>query len=115
MSMTNILEIRGHKTVISYDPDANLFRGEFLGLNGGADFYGDSIAQLVEEGERSLQAFLDVCKERGIDPIKQFSGKFQLRLKREIHEKAAVVAAARGVSLNALIEEAIEHELEEVA
>lgn len=115
MGMTNILEIRGHNAVISYDPDANLFRGEFLGLNGGADFYGDSIAQLVQEGERSLQAFLDVCKERGIDPIRQFSGKFQLRIKREIHERATVVAAARGMSLNSLIEEAIEHELDEVA
>lgn len=115
MGMTNILEIRGHNAVISYDPDAHLFRGEFLGLNGGADFYGDSIAQLVQEGERSLQAFLDVCKERGIDPVKQFSGKFQLRIKREIHERATVVAAARGMSLNSLIEEAIEHELDEVA
>lgn len=115
MSTTNILEIRGHKAVISFDPDTNLLRGEFLGLNGGADFHGDSIAQLLDEGERSLQAFLDVCRERGIDPVKHFSGKLQLRLNRKTHEKAAVVAAARGVSLNSLIESAVEHELEAVA
>lgn len=114
MSMTNIIEIDGHKAVISYDADTNMLRGEFLDLNGGADFYGDSIQSLMTEGETSLQTFMTVCKERGIDPLKKFSGKFQLRLKKKTHERAAVIAAARGVSLNSLIEEAVEHELEEV-
>ena len=36
--MKNIMEIDGHKAVISFDPDIGMFRGEFLGLSGGADF-----------------------------------------------------------------------------
>lgn len=115
MSMSNILEIKGHKAVIGYDPDTNLLRGEFIGLNGGADFYGESIKDLIAEGERSLSTFLAVCKERGIDPVKKYSGKLQLRLKKKTHELAVAVAASRGVSLNVLIEKAVEHEIEEVA
>jgi predicted HicB family RNase H-like nuclease len=32
-----------YEAVISYDPEIQLFRGEFVGLNGSADFYADSI------------------------------------------------------------------------
>jgi predicted HicB family RNase H-like nuclease len=115
MTTSNVLEIDGYKAVIGYDPETNMLRGEFLGLNGGADFYSDSLAGLQAEGARSLQVFLAVCKERGIPPRKKFSGKLQLRLKKKTHEKATIAAAAKGISLNALIEQAVEHELDEVA
>lgn len=111
----NIIQIGGHQAVLSYDPDTNLLRGEFLGLNGGADFYGQSVDELMSEGQRSLDVFLEVCRERGINPLKSFSGKFQLRLRKATHERATLAAAARGVSLNTLIEEAVEHELEAIA
>ena len=29
----------GYKAVIAYDPEIEMFRGEFVGLNGAADFY----------------------------------------------------------------------------
>ena len=115
MNMTNIIEIDGHKAVVSYDPETNLLRGEFVGLNGGADFYAESLSQFREEGARSLRTYLDVCRERGIEPFRHFSGKLNLRLDRDTHEKAALVAAASGMSLNALIQEAVEERLEHVA
>lgn len=115
MSMNNIIEIDGHRAVVSFDPDTSLLRGEFLGLNGGADFYAQSVVELREEGARSLRTFLDVCAERGIAPNRNFSGKLNLRLDRETHEKAALVAAAEGMSLNALIQEAVAQRLEHVA
>ena len=37
--MMNVMEINGVKAVITFDPEINMFRGEFVGLNGGADFY----------------------------------------------------------------------------
>ena len=60
--MQNIMMINDHKALIQYDPELGLFRGEFVGLNGGADFYGDSIADLENEGKQSLQTFLDVWR-----------------------------------------------------
>ena len=64
--MRNVMMINDHKAIIQYDPELGLFRGEFVGLNGGADFYADSINALQHEGEQSLQIFMDVCKEQGI-------------------------------------------------
>lgn len=77
-----------------------MFRGEFVGLNGGADFYAADVAGLKQEGEASLRVFLEACARRGIEPRKQFSGKFSLRVDPATHEAAAIAAAAHGQSLN---------------
>lgn len=105
--MKNVMIIGGQQAVITYDPDIEMFRGEFVGLNGGADFYAADVTGLRHEGELSLNAFLDECAKRGIEPRKNFSGKFVLRVAPEIHEAAAIAAAASGASLNQWVAEAI--------
>jgi predicted HicB family RNase H-like nuclease len=97
-----------YDAVISYDPEIQMFRGEFTNLNGGADFYADSIENLRKEGETSLKVFLDYAKEKNIEPKKQCSGKLVLRLKPEIHQKYKLLAAAKNVSLNQLLNETLE-------
>jgi predicted HicB family RNase H-like nuclease len=107
----NTLEIDGHKAVIQFDPEAGMFRGEFLGLNGGADFYADSVEGLRREGSISLRVFLDTCHAQGIEPFRSFSGKFNIRIPEALHAEAVQTAAARGISLNDLVREALTHEL----
>ncbi|CDM23481.1 hypothetical protein BN940_05061 [Castellaniella defragrans 65Phen] len=111
--MKNVMTIGGHQAAIIYDPDLEMFRGEFVGLNGGADFYAADIAGLRQEGEQSLQVFLDECRRRGIEPRKHYSGRFVLRVAPGLHEAAALAAAARGESLNqwvsGILQEALEH------
>jgi predicted HicB family RNase H-like nuclease len=38
----NIMIVDGQKAKIEYDPEIDTFRGEILGLNGRADFFGYS-------------------------------------------------------------------------
>jgi predicted HicB family RNase H-like nuclease len=109
--MNNTMNINGHTAIIGYDPEIDMLRGEFVSLNGGADFYAKNIDDLRREGEASLRVFLDTCKQHGIEPAKTFSGKFQARVKAELHARAVEAAAARGVSLNTFVQTAIEHEL----
>ncbi len=96
----NVMTIEGHQAVIAFDHDIQLFRGEFLGLNGGANFYAADVQGLKTEGEASLRVFLAACKRRGVKPYKHFSGKFSLRVDPATHEAAALAAAAQGQSLN---------------
>lgn len=101
----NTMDINGYQAVISFDPEINMFRGEFVGLNGGADFYATSVDDLRKEGEISLKTFLEMCVEEGVEPRKHFSGKFNLRVPPTLHERLAVQAAAHGKSINAWITE----------
>jgi predicted HicB family RNase H-like nuclease len=38
----NVMTVDGYNAKIGYDPEIDMFRGEVLGLTGGADFYGKS-------------------------------------------------------------------------
>ncbi len=105
--MINTMMINGYKAVIAYDSDIELFRGEFIGLNGGADFYGSDVESLRKEGAESLKVFLEVCKENGIEPKKQYSGRFNVRINPKLHEDAMAAAIAQGISLNELVRRAI--------
>ena len=96
----NIMTLDNYCARIEYDPELDQFRGEILGLNGGADFYGKNPEELRREFKRSLKVYLDVCKEKGIPPFKNYSGKFNLRVSKELHSKIAMEAAAEGKSLN---------------
>lgn len=104
----NIMMLDGYQAKIEYDAEMDLFRGEILGLNGGADFYGRDPAELREEFRRSLTVFLEVCRERGIEPRRHYSGKFNLRISPELHEQLAIVAQAQGKSINTLAQEALQ-------
>lgn len=98
--MKNAMEIGGYRAVIQFDPDIEMFRGEFVGLNGGADFYARDIEGLRHEGATSLQAFLDLCREDGVEPRRQFSGELNVHLPPELHAAIAAAAVAEGKSLD---------------
>jgi predicted HicB family RNase H-like nuclease len=94
------MDINGYRSIIQYDPEIEMFRGEFVGLNGGADFYAKDIEGLRQEGEISLKVFLDMCREDGVEPKKAYSGRFNLRVSPELHAEISTRAAAAGKSLN---------------
>lgn len=67
--MKNVMDFPGgYQAVISYDPELEMFRGEFVGLNGGADFYAKEADSLKREGQTSLDVFLNMCAEDGVPP-----------------------------------------------
>ena len=104
----NIMSVNGYQAKIAYDAELDMFRGEILGLNGGADFYGRTPEELRAEFQKSLQVFLEVCREKGIEPRRHYSGKFNIRIPPELHERLAILAQAEGKSLNTLAQEALQ-------
>jgi predicted HicB family RNase H-like nuclease len=104
----NIMTVNGYHAKIEYDEELDLFRGEILGLSGGADFYGKTPKSLRAEFKKSLEVFLAVCKEKGLEPRRHFSGKFNLRISPELHERLAIAAQAQGKSINMLAQEALQ-------
>ena len=105
--MKNVIEIDGHRAVVAFDPEIRMFRGEFLGLNGGADFLAEDVEGLFREGRISLKVFLDMCAEKGISPFREYSGRFNVRLDPKTHEAAALAAAASNKSLNEWVADTI--------
>lgn len=103
----NMMEIDGYKAKIEYDSELDLFRGEILGINGSADFYGKTPSSLRKEFRNSLKVFLEVCEEKGINPKREFSGKFNLRIPPELHSQIAARATTEHKSINQWVSEAL--------
>jgi len=109
----NVMEVDGYKAKIEYDSELDQFRGEILGLNGCADFYGKTPTSLRKEFKSSLKVFLEVCTEKGIKPIKNYSGKFNLRISPRLHGDIAVRATAEDKSINQWVSEILKRSVNE--
>ena len=105
----NIMEINGYRALIQYDSEIEMFRGEFMGLNGSADFYASDIEGLKKEGAISLKVFLQMCVEDEVEPKKNFSGKFNIRIPPELHEDIVSAAISEGKSLNQWVVETLNY------
>ena len=109
----SIMEVDGFKAKIEFDSELDLFRGEILGLNGGADFYGKTPSGLRKEFKNSLKVFFEVCREKGIEPTKEFSGKFNLRIPPKLHSEISARAAAANKSINQWVAEVLEESVQQ--
>jgi len=105
--------VEGYKAKIEYDPELDQFRGEILGLNCSADFYGKSPASLRREFKNSLKVFLEVCEEKGIEPAKEYSGRFNLRIPRRLHREIAARATAENKSINQWVSEVLKRSVDD--
>lgn len=83
---------------------------EIKGIVGG----GDSPEEAIKEAEENLSVYIQYLKEE-CEPIPQeyiepkFSGKIALRTSKSTHLKLALKAEEEGISINALINNAIEN------
>ena len=103
----NAMTLGKMKAKIEFDQDAELFRGEILGLNGSADFYGKTVAELKREFKKSLEVYLEECTRREIAPYKSYSGKFVARVGSDVHELISIAAADEDKTLNAWVKDTL--------
>jgi predicted HicB family RNase H-like nuclease len=98
-----MLKYKGYQGFVVYDDEAKIFHGEIVGLRAVITFQGTSVNEIEEAFKDSIDDYLDWCKERGKEPEKAYSGKFNLRMPPELHAKVAIEAAQRGISINSYI------------
>ncbi|EPF17898.1 MULTISPECIES: type II toxin-antitoxin system HicB family antitoxin [Cedecea] len=112
-ALPNIMIINGQPALIAWIPEINLFRGKFLGLTGYCDFVADSAPGLQREGEKSLQLYIEDCRESGIEPFEKEEKvkTFTLRYPESLGERLALAAAEQRMSLNSYIIDALAKQL----
>ncbi len=96
----NTLTCQGYTARIDFDDRDNIFVGRILGMRDIISFHGETVSELKNEFERTVQDYLQDCEEQGLRPEKPVSGKILLRVTPEMHNAALVAAQAAGVSLN---------------
>jgi predicted HicB family RNase H-like nuclease len=104
----NSLSYKGYLGRVEFDAEDGLFVGRIAGINDVIGFHGDTVASLTGAFEEAVEDYLATCQRLGRSPQRPYSGRFNVRIPPDLHARAANAAAQKGVSLNQLVETAIE-------
>ncbi len=95
-----MMDYKGYIGKVEYDDEAGLFHGEVINLRDVITFAGETVQELRQAFQESVEDYLAFCAERGEEPEKPFSGTFTVRLPPELHRAIAVQAKLSNKSLN---------------
>ena len=99
----NMLTYKGYQGRFDYDPEADIFHGEVLHLRDVITFQGRSIDELKQALADSVEDYLEFCAQKGKIPEKSYSGRFNVRIAPEVHQRIALEAARDGISINSWV------------
>lgn len=103
-----MMKYKGYMGDVVYDDEAKIFHGEVVGIKDTITFQGDSVKELEQSFKDSVNDYLAFCKERGENPDKPYSGKFNIRISPTLHARLYVVAKKNKESLNSYITHTLE-------
>lgn len=97
---------------VEYDDEAEIFHGEIINTQDVITFQGATVKELKKSFADSIEDYLAFCEERGEEPNRPFSGKFNLRIEPDLHRKVFIQAKTTGKSLNEWVKDVIISSLE---
>ena len=103
-----MIEYKGYIGAVDFDPEIDLFHGTVINTNDVITFYGKSVSELREEMEKSVEGYLEFCRELGITPEKPFSGEFMIQMSPETHCKLALNAERLNLDFSVYLQEILE-------
>ena len=105
-----MMEYKGYMATVEFDESVGRLHGKVV--NSGAypiaTFEATDVEGILREFHRSIDEYIDSCREDGVEPRKPFSGKLHVRLGPDLHQRVARAAAASGLSLNGWIVQTLE-------
>ena len=106
--MKNILKHEGFIGSVSFSAEDEVFFGRLEGVEDLVTFEGSTVEELKFAFKGGVEDYMSICKEVGKSPFKSFKGSFNVRVQPKIHQKAFFKATEMGVSLNQLVEKALD-------
>ena len=102
---------KGYIGHVEFDDEQHILTGYVVNTRDVITFQGESVSEVEKEFHASVDEYLAWCVEDGIVPGKPYSGKFVVRVAPDLHQKAAIEAKRRGISLNRFIEQSVRDEI----
>lgn len=110
--MNNIMKYKGYRASASYSEEDGCFIGKVLGIGDTLIFDGDTVSELKQMFHESIDDYLEMCRETGKQPDREYRGTFNVRVTPQAHGAAVRRAEEMGISLNQFVAEAIQEKLD---
>lgn len=107
--MNNTMEYKGYVGSVEFSESDGLFYGKVQGIRSLISYEGTDAKQLVEDFHSAVDDYLTLCAEEDVEPEKAYKGSFNIRISPELHKQAVVYAMAHQLSLNSVVEQALQN------
>lgn len=109
--MNDSMTYKGYVGTVHYSEEDEIFHGKIGAINDLIMFEGTSVKELKKAFHEAVDDYLGTCEEMNREPQKPFKGSFNVRISPDLHRKAATKAVMMGVSLNQLVQKALEEKV----
>ncbi|RMG19274.1 MAG: type II toxin-antitoxin system HicB family antitoxin [Bacteroidetes bacterium] len=113
--MKDKLTYKGFIGSVHFQAEDELFYGRIEGITDLVTFEGKSVEELKKAFEEAVEDYVQLCKAIGKEPYKSFKGSFNVRITPRLHRQAFEKATLEGITLNQLVQKAIEKEVQQQA
>ena len=103
----NVMTYKNYPARVEYSDEDGCFIGRIAGISDVVGFHGDSVKALRKAFRDAVEDYLAACAAAGKAPQRPYSGKLLLRVDPSLHAKAAMLAEAKGKSLNSWVQETL--------
>ncbi|MES0490575.1 MAG: type II toxin-antitoxin system HicB family antitoxin [Leptospirales bacterium] len=100
---------------VHFSTEDEIFFGKIEGITDLVTFEGETVKDLKKAFEEAVADYIELCESSGKEIYKSYKGSFNIRISPELHKKAVEIAQLSGLSLNQFVENAIEHEVVNIA
>ncbi len=106
------MEYKEYIGTVSFNANDEAFYGKVHGISDLVTFEGQSVKELKRAFKTAVDDYLETCKQLNKEPNKTFKGTFNVRLTAELHQKAAITASKKSLSLNDFVRKAIAYAID---
>ena len=105
--MSNTMEYKGYTGSVEFSEADGVFFGKVQGIRALISYEGTTAKELIDDFHGSVDDYLALCAENGIEPEKAYKGSFNVRVSPELHRQAVIYAATHQMTLNSFVESAM--------
>lgn len=109
--MSDTMTYKGYIGSVKYSEEDEVFHGKIEGISDLIMYEGQSVTELKAAFHEAVDDYLETCKEMGREPQKSYKGSFNVRVPFDLHRKAVEKAIRLGISLNQLVQKALEEKV----
>jgi predicted HicB family RNase H-like nuclease len=111
--MKNMLRYKGFIGTAEMSEEDDVFFGKVIGISDLVSYEGATVKDLKKDFKEAVDSYIDLCKRHNKTIQKSMTGNFNVRINPELHQLASCAAAEKGVSLNKVVQEAIQSYVQE--
>jgi len=109
--MKDMLQYKDYLGSVHFSTEDGVFFGKIEGISDLVTFEGTTVKKIKFAFQEAVEDYLAICEQAGKVPQKSCKGDFSVRISPELHKKVVQKSVIQGVSLNYIVQHALEKAL----